>query len=123
MMTLLAEPPASFVMAIAGILFVACLLTFLVRYTHLARCGVFIAASAVILTGLAVTTLFMPLSLNGTTCGMAAGALGANASTSVCHVVQQTVFESATWLALAGMATAFLSFAPGLRTKPQAVTV
>ncbi len=119
MITFLANPPAGFVLAMAGILFAACLAAFLVRFTHLARCGVFAAASAVILTGLAVATLLMPLSLDGTACGIAAGAPGAEAATSICQVVQQTVFESAAWLALAGVAAAFLSFAPSLRHKPQ----
>lgn len=114
MMANLSGLPACVVIAVAAGLFALCLLVLLWRFTKLSSCGVFVACGAVVLTGLAAATLFVPLSLDGQRCGPAAGVLGLGASDPLCHSILTTVFQSAAWLALAGLGALFVSFAPSL---------
>ena len=116
MIDFLSEPPAGFVLSLAGLLFAACLAIFLARRTRMAPCGACIAGAAVLLTCAAALAMLFPLSLQGSACGIPAGALGLGAATGECGIVVKTVFDTALWLGLAGAAAAFLSFAPGLRT-------
>ncbi len=116
MIDFLSEPPAGFVLSLAGLLFAACLAIFLARRTRMARCGACIAGAAVLLTGAAALAMLFPLSFQGAACGMPAGALDLGAAAGECGIVAKTVFDTALWLGLAGAAAAFLSFAPGLRT-------
>ncbi len=122
MIDFLSQPPASLILLLAGLLFVACLLIWLTRRARMARCGVCVGAAAVLFSAAAVVALLLPLSFQGAACGISAGAFGLNSPGGECGNVLKSVFDTALWLAMAGAAAAFLSFAPGLRTAPSTTT-